>query len=244
MKKYLIILISLLMLLALMACSEQKGNLVTSGEPEQSTYEDNSENRNLNNTEPLVNDTKLTDIIYNENDSSKNLLLRFLNDELPIVNYKGASDKLFYSDISDPNIKLEESEFFIVDMDGDGKDEYGFFIHPMLEIIKYDDEKEQFELWLSVKSQQRPIGKGEMYAIITGQPIIYEYYKYDADANLLESQYYTIGEEVNKENNTSSTIYRVNGINVTEEEWNNQTKQFFNLKELAPNPIGYEQLYE
>lgn len=242
MRKYLTTLIILLMLFALMACLEQNGNLVTADEPEQSAYNDNSEN--ANNTEPLVSDTKLTDGVYNEDDSSKNLLLRFLNDELPIVNYKGASNKLFYSDIADPNIRLEESKFFIVDMDGDGKDEYGFCIHPMLEIIKYDDEKEQFEVWISIKSQQRPIGDGEMYAIITGQPMIYEYYKYDTDANLLESQYYTIDEEVDEENNTSSIIYSVNGNNVTEEVWRNQTNKFFRLKDLAPNPIEYEQLYK
>ncbi len=242
MRKYLITLIIPLMLFVLMACSEQNGNPVTSDKPEQSIYNDNSENANI--TEPLVSGTKLTAGVYNEEGSSKNFLLGFLNDEIPIVNYKGASKKLFYSDIADPNIRLEESKFFIVDMDGDEKDEYGFFIHPMLEIIKYNDEKERFEVWISVKSQQRPIGDGEMYAIITGQPIIYEYYKYDADANLLESQYYTIGEEVDEENNTSSTIYSVNGNNVTEEEWHNQTNKFFSLKVLAPNPIKYEQLYK
>lgn len=129
-------------------------------------------------------------------------------------------------------------------MDGDGINEFGYYRYPMLDIIKYDKEDDNFELWISVKSQQRLIGEGEMYAIITSQPIIYEYYQYDEDANLVESDYYRTGEEFDKDNETVTVIYEVNGENVSLEEWNNETEYFFARKEAAPIPLTYQELFE
>ncbi len=241
MKKILYIIILIFVLISFVACKEETDAVSTHDESLEeksiSDYNNNEIGREVEEKDSKVN-------LYNELDSSKNLLLKFLHDEVPIVNYPEEGDMKYYSDISDENISLEDSKFYIVDMDGDGINEFGYYRYPMLDIIKYDQEDDTFELCISVKSQQRPIGEGEMYAIITSQPIIYEYYLYDEDANLVERDYYRTGEVIDKDNKTVIVIYEINGENVSLEEWNNETEYFFARKEAAPSPLTYQELFE
>lgn len=237
MKKILCVSILIFVIFTFVACDGKTGVVSTNDELIKEKSISDEEVIEIEETDSQAN-------VYNELDSSKKLLLRFLNDEVPIVNYLENGDRKYYSDISDVNISLEDSKFYIVDMDGDGTNEFGYYRYPMLDIIKYDKEDDNFELWISVKSQQRPIGEGEMYAIITSQPIIYEYYQYDKDANLVESDYYRSGEEIDKENETVTLIYEVNGENVSLEEWNNETEYFFTRKDSAPNPLTYQELFK
>lgn len=179
---------------------------------------------------------------YTQNEE-KNLLLMFLNDKIPVKDYYEIGKEAYYSEIVNEEVAIDEANFYIVDMDGDGDDEFCYFAHSMLDIIKYNQDAECFELWLSVKSQQRPIGNGEMYAVATSQPIIYEYFIYNENAELVESIYYRTGEEYNKELENVTIIYEIDGKIVTEEEWFAKTKIFFEQKENAPGAIPYQELF-
>lgn len=242
MKKILYSIILIVVLITLVACKEQTNVVSTHDESIDKKSITDDDNNDEVGTDDEEADSKVN--IYNVHDSSKNLLLRFLHDEVPIIDYSEEGETKYYSDIADENISLEDSKFYIIDMDGDDTNEFGYYRYPVLEIIKYDKEDDKFDLWISVKSQQRPIGKGEMYAIITGQPITYEYYQYDKDAKLLESDYYRTGEVFDKDNETATVIYEINGKNVPIEEWNNETEYFYTRKEAAPNPLTYQELFE
>lgn len=245
MKKTLCLILFLLVVFLLVSCS-QKGEIRPSKDDKQIVTKDIEDETHVktNIVSNIKDDNFLDRLVYNENDSNKNLLLQFLHDEMLIVNYADKGDAFYYSDLVDENENMEYSKYFIVDMDGDGNEEFGYFHHSVLDIIKYNEGKEYFELWISVKSQQRPIGNGEMYAIITSQPIIYEYYLYDEKANLMESCYYRIGEKYNKEKDATYMVYEINGESVSEERWNLETEYFFKLKEEAPKAISYQELLE
>ena len=245
MKRVLSLILLLFIIFPLVSCNLNDGSKPNKNEELVVTEDNVIETQVELKDTSTTNEGRQTDrVVYNEHDLSKNLLLQFLHDEIPIVNYNNEGDVVYYSDLVDVNENLETSKFFIVDMDGNGNDEYGYFHHPMLDIIKYNEEKEYFELWISVKSQQRPIGNGKMYAITTSQPIIYEYYLYDENANLIESSYYRTGEEYDKEKEVPYKVYEINDKYVSEETWNVETEYLFNLIEEAPKPLGYQELLE
>lgn len=242
MKKTVYIILTFLLITLLVGCNNGSDLSGTSADLVQ------EENVNYNNTTNEVavsveNEESQKNVTI-ESDSSKCLLLSFINNEIPLVDYPKIGDVKYYNDISDSNISLDESTFYVLDVDGDGVDEYGYYYYPMLNIIKYNKVNDDFELWLSVDSKQRPIGNGELISIITSQPIIYEYYKYDEGANMVESIYYRTGEEVDEETGEVKVIYEINGESVSEEVWISETEYFFLRKDKAPNPLTYQELFE
>jgi hypothetical protein len=118
--------------------------------------------------------------IYNENDPNKNLFLRFLNNEIPIVNYNNGCEMktVYFNDISSL-WDIDDKRFFMVDMTGDGILEFCYLIAGCIEIIKYNEEEDSFYLWLFETNHHRPIGNGQMYFASYNLTTIFAYYVYD-----------------------------------------------------------------
>ena len=188
---------------------------------------------------------------YNKNDYDKNLLLQFLHDEIPIINYQQEGRTVYFSDLRNdsPISYIPEDTlgsvfdyFYIVDMDGDKKPEFAFCPPGGRDLIKYNEEIGCFELWLSETYHHYPIGDGQIYVILPTQPMVYVYEKYDEYANLIDSKVFSIGEEYSKEKNESYMVYEIDSIPVSENEWYNETAYLFELIENAPKALQYQDL--
>lgn len=190
--------------------------------------------------------------VYNTSNPDKNLFLQFLHDEIPIIHYpygwiEGETiyKTLYFSEIKDEFGSFPE--FYMVDMDGDGRQEYCFGVPALLNTIKYNEELGCFEIWLQERNQQKPIGNGQMYSKDFHTDTGYGYYLYDENANLIEYKLYTItpmsdgnGGEYIKYSiwDEEKGIFNV----VTEEAWNEETEFLFKLIDDAPKPMSYEEL--
>jgi len=177
---------------------------------------------------------------YNSNDPNKNLFLQFLHDEIPVTNYGEDNKALFFSDIDSAKIEKEDKRFFIVDMDGDGKPELCYLYPAMLDIVRYNEETECFELWLSEGQHQRPLGEGQMWEHTSlMSAFVDSYFLYDEHANLLKSISYGMGAK-----DLDTNYYQIDGVDVTEGEWRTASAWLLKLIENAPEPLSLNELYE
>ncbi|MEH2957284.1 hypothetical protein [Candidatus Merdisoma sp. JLR.KK006] len=200
-----------------------------------------------------IDDTQVKERhIYNENNPDKNLFLQFLHDEIPITHYpyewiEGTTiyKTLYFSEIIDEFGFYPE--LYMVDMDGDGIQEYCFRIVALLNTIKYNEELGCFEIWLQEREQQKPIGNGQMYSKDFHTDTRYGYYLYDKNANLIEYKLYTV-TPMSDGNGGECVKYSIwdeeKGVFdvVTEEVWNKETKFLFELIDHASKPMSYEEL--
>jgi len=175
---------------------------------------------------------------YNKHNPDKNLFLQFLHDEIPVVNMDGSEKTFYFSDLSE--VADEDRKiFYIVDMDGDGKPELCCKYQELaaINIMRYNEEKDCFDLWLSGLSQQFPLGNGEMYIIGNSWT---SYHLYDENANLIEEIVYSF----NRGPDVKFWIDK-NGFQkeVAEDDWNSESAWLFELIENAPKPISYKELY-
>lgn len=177
--------------------------------------------------------------IYNSTDADKNLLLQFLNDEIPIINYIESGEKktVYYSELDSGY-----DYFYIVDMDGDGKKEFCIFITAETLIIKYNEQKESFEVWLRTRIQEKPIGNGKTYAIDSHTDTGYSYYEYDENGELIEEKYYSIGRIYDENNDEGTMQYLIGTKVVSKEEWEEETAYLFDMMEAAPSALTYDDL--
>ena len=100
---------------------------------------------------------------YNKYNPDKNLFLQFLNDEIPLVGHDELEGTIYFSDFNMYELNDDEERFYIVDMNGDGNPEFGYIHVGMLYMLRYNEEKDCFELWLAETQRQRPLGNGKMY---------------------------------------------------------------------------------
>jgi hypothetical protein len=181
--------------------------------------------------------------VYNANDTDKNLLLQFLNDEVPIINYEEEGKIVYFSDLDTDGIgPLDRKRYHIVDMDGDGRQDFCFTYPASRDVIRYNEKMECFELWLSELNKQFPIGNKQMYFAMFNTITIYSYLRYDEFANLLEERVYSVREDYDKEKDEHYTVYEIDFEPVSESEWKEATAYFFELKESAPEALSYQDL--
>lgn len=190
----------------------------------------------------VIKDTEFTPRdkhVYNSADADKNLLLQFLNDELPIINYIESGEKktVYYSQLDGGY-----DYFYIVDMDGDGKKEFCIFITAENLIIKYNEQKECFEVWLRTRIQEKPIGDGKAYAIDAHTDTRYSYYEYDENGNLIVEKYYSIGRIYDEDSDEGNMQYLIGTEVVSKEEWEKETAYLFDMMESAPPALTYDDL--
>lgn len=167
--------------------------------------------------------------IYNENSYEKNLLLQFLHDEIPLEISTG--EYAYFSEFSE-NGGLY---YYIVDMDGDGQSDYSYWEPGGHTFIRYIEEKGCFEIWLCTRTDCYPIGDGVMIDLVANTSSWYTYLVYDSEANLVKETTYMYGWD---------GCRKIDGVEVTEEEWNEQTEFLFEAYSNRPKPFSYEELYE
>lgn len=257
MKKQILIVILLIFILKVTGCGSDKNNSMTLGKINEGSC------NKINILLEIYENNKMEEVhakerhIYNASNPDKNLFLQFLHDEIPVINYpygqregKAIYKTLYFSEIKDEfGFSPEFSEFYMVDMDGDGIQEYCFKIPALLNTIKYNEELQCFEVWLQERNQQKPIGNGQMYSKDFHTDTRYGYYLYDKDANLIEYKLYTI-TPMSDGNGGECVEYSIwdeeKGVFnvVTEEVWNDETEFLFKLIDEAPKPMSYEELLE
>lgn len=171
---------------------------------------------------------------YNASDPDKNLFLQFINDEIPLINYEGKG-VVYYSELN-----AYEDIYCIVDMDGDGINEFCFNTVVTNNVIKYNEEKQCFEIWTRARFHARPIGNGRMYEMPQNIDLMYRDYSYDKNGNLVKEKLYTIWDP-----GTDKVQYTLDGRReVSKEEWEKATAEYFEAIENAPPTLTYEQLLE
>ncbi|MCH5280643.1 MAG: hypothetical protein J1E61_04175 [Lachnospiraceae bacterium] len=84
--------------------------------------------------------------IYNVSDPDKNLFLQFINDEIPLLDFSGKGIVYF------SEVEAERDTFYIIDVDEDGKNEFGFRTTERNILIKYDEADHCFKVWLQTES--------------------------------------------------------------------------------------------
>lgn len=167
--------------------------------------------------------------IYNENSYEKNLLLQFLHDEIPLEDSTGKL--VYFSEFSEKGGLY----YYIVDMDGDGQPEYSYWETGGNTFIRYMKDKGCFEVWLCARTDCYPIGNGVMIDLVANTSSWYTYMVYDSEANLIKETTYMYGWDGCK---------KIDGAEVTEEEWNKETEYLFEAYRNRPQPFSYEELYE
>jgi len=167
--------------------------------------------------------------IYNANSYEKNLLLQFLHDEIPLEDSTGKL--VYFSEYSEHGGLY----YYIVDVDGDGQLDYSYWETGGNTFIRYMKEKGCFEVWLCTRTDCYPIGNGVMIDVVANTSSWYTYMVYDSEANLVKETTYMEGWDGCK---------KIDGVEVTEEEWDRQTEFLFEAYENRPQPLSYEELYE
>lgn len=167
--------------------------------------------------------------IYNDNSYEKNQLLQFLHDEIPLEISTG--ELVYFSKFSEHGGLY----YYIVDMDGDGRAEYSYWETGGHTFIRYMEEKGCFEIWLCARTDSYPIGNGVMIDLVANTSSWYTYMVYDSNANRIEETTYMDGWDGCK---------KINGEEVTEEEWDKRTEILFEAYNNRPQPFRYEELYE
>lgn len=167
--------------------------------------------------------------IYNANSYEKNLLLQFLHDEIPLEDSTGKL--VYFSEYSEHGGLY----YYIVDVDGDGQLDYSYWETGGNTFIRYMKEKGRFEVWLCTRTDCYPIGNGVMIDVVANTSSWYTYMVYDSEANLVKETTYMEGWDGCK---------KIDGVEVTEEEWDRQTEFLFEAYENRPQPLSYEELYE
>ena len=250
MKNQNFIILLLIIVLSLTGCSHEEVKIVSGG----AALFDKVEIQNLEEAKPEARERH----IYNKNDEQKNRFLQFLNDEIPLVDYDVDNyppETVYASEIfldvhernCMPNI------YYVLDMDGDGEDEFCFYSWLVLNIIKYDHEREVFTLWKYDDWRYKPLREGEMYAAYNGEHVPptreWIYKSYDRDGNTLELNIYSMiltGEDTREYEiweNTGNNMDALIEV-VSEEEWLERRAYLIDLIEDAPECIAYEDLLE
>ncbi len=250
MKRQRLIILLLVIVLSLTGCGHEEVKIVSGGV----ALFDKVEIQNLEEAKPEARERH----IYNKNDEQKNRFLQFLNDEIPIVDYdvdnyppETVYASEIFLDVRERNCM--PNMYYVLDMDGDGEDEFCFYSWLVLNIIKYDHEREVFTLWKYVDWRNKPLRTGEMYAVYNAEHVpatkswVYETYDKDG-SSLITNLYsmtweedgeiqYIIRENMGKDNDSGHQI-------VSEEEWLERRAYLIDLIEDAPEWITYEDLLE
>ena len=250
MKRQRIIILLLIIVLSLIGCSHEEVKIVSGG----AALFDKVEIQNLEEAKPEARERH----IYNKNDEQKNRFLQFLNDEIPIVDYdvdnyppETVYASEIFLDVRERNCM--PNMYYVLDMDGDGEDEFCFYSWLVLNIIKYDHEREVFTLWKYDDWRYKPLREGEMYAAYNGEHVPptreWIYKSYDRDGNTLELNIYSMiltGEDTREYEiweNTGNNMDALIEV-VSEEEWLERRAYLIDLIEDAPEWIAYEDLLE
>ena len=250
MKNQNLIILLLVIVLSLTGCGHEEVKIVSGG----AALFDKVEIQNFEEAKPEARERH----IYNKNDEQKNRFLQFLNDEIPIVDYDVDNyplETVYASEIymGDSEGNLMPDMYYVLDMDRDGEDEFCFYSLMVLNIIKYDHDREVFTLWKDVDWKYKPLREGEMYAAYNGEHVPptreWIYKSYDRDGNTLELNMYSIiltGEDTREYEiweNTGNNMDALIEV-VSEEEWLERRAYLIDLIEDAPEWITYEDLLE
>lgn len=250
MKRQRIIILLLVIVLSLTGCSHEEVKIVSGG----AALFDKVEIQNFEEAKPEARERH----IYNKNDEQKNRFLQFLNDEIPLVDYdvdnyppETVYASEIFLDVHERNCM--PNMYYVLDMDGDGEDEFCFYSWLILNIIKYDHKREVFTLWKYDDWRYKPLREGEMYAAYNGEHVPptreWIYKSYDREGNTLELNIYSMiltGEDTREYEiweNTGNNMDALIEV-VSEEEWLERRAYLIDLIEDAPEWITYEDLLE
>ena len=250
MKNQNLIILLLVIVLSLTGCSHKEVRSVSGG----AALFDKVEIQNPEEAKPEARERH----IYNKNDEQKNRFLQFLNDEIPLVDYdvdnyppETVYASEIFLDVHERNCM--PNMYYVLDMDGDGEDEFCFYSWLILNIIKYDHKREVFTLWKYDDWRYKPLREGEMYAAYNGEHVPptreWIYKSYDREGNTLELNIYSMiltGEDTREYEiweNTGNNMDALIEV-VSEEEWLERRAYLIDLIEDAPEWITYEDLLE
>lgn len=243
MKKYMVYIVMTGMIVSLCACGKKLPETVHEEETKD-IYEEVTQTESVSEPEtiPLIQSTVQPNerTTHNENDIEKDRLLAFLNNEVPVVEYPlgepGVS--LYYGDICDEvsEEKQDEPCYGIMDVTGNGENEYIFYNGNTAVCMTYDEEKEQFGcLLFSDTVDTFFLGKGQVMSYHPGETNIYTYSVYDERGGLTESRQFAITL-------TETPVITIDGEPVTEDTWKEEFDWIMDLYHTRPEIITFEEL--
>lgn len=188
---------------------------------------------------PVVQPNERT--LHNADDMEKDRFLAFLNDEIPVANYPSGEQGvvLYYGDFRDKAWENPQDEpcYGIMDVTGDGENEYVFYNGDTAVCMAYDEETEQFDcLFLWDTRQTFWLGQGRVLCFSPGETNVYTYLVYD-EGTLTESKKFaiTLAEDA---------VIRIDDEDVTEERWKEEFDWIMDLYHTRPAMLTLEELLQ
>lgn len=178
--------------------------------------------------------------LHNADDAEKDRFLAFFNDEIPVADYPFSEQGvvLYYGDFKDKEWVISQEEPFcgIMDVTGDGENEYVFYNGDTAVCMAYDEQKEQFNcLFLWNTRQTFWLGQGQVLCFLPGETNIYTYLVYD-EGVLTETKKFsvTLAEDA---------VIRIDDEEVTEEQWKEEFDWIMDLYHTRPAMMTMEELF-
>lgn len=186
---------------------------------------------------PVVQPNERT--LHNADDVEKDRFLAFLNDEIPIADYPFSEEEsvLYYGDFKDREWENPQDEpcYGILDVTGDGENEYVFYNGNTAVCMAYDEKEERFDcLFLWNTRQTYWLGEGQVLCFLPGETNVYTYLVYD-EGVLTETKKFSIAL-------SEEPVIRIDDKNVTEERWKEEFDWIMDLYHTRPAMMTMEEL--
>lgn len=127
-----------------------------------------------------------------EYDADKNLLLQFVNNEIPLIENREKKIHILYLEelLKEYTSRTEASGYYILDITGDGKKDFCVVIQPLIFIFTYDENTKFFQLWAVERSQQIPLENRQMFSCDVHTQTIWTHYFMDQNGEMIYSVSY------------------------------------------------------
>lgn len=177
---------------------------------------------------------------HHETDVEKDRLLAFLHNELSLRGYPYAEPgtSLYYGDIEE--VPAEEKKgipcYQIMDVTGNGTNEYVFYLEDTAVCMAYNEADEQFScLWTSDTNDAFFLGDGQILIFAPGKPNCYTYLVINEDGDVTERREFSITLD-------DKPLILIDGKEVTEDTWKEEFDWIMDLYHTRVKPMTLENL--
>ena len=199
-----------------------------------------------NETSILEPFTKREEEIFIDEEFCENLLRRLVTDDIHI---KEGDDEYYFSERFSPEYmeKLKDSNFYIIDINGDGILDIGIkFPTNVLTTYRYDQEEDSLIPSIGLHMYTEILGEGQ-YMTVSSSASQTTYF-YEIMVNGKSAVTISFGKELVGTSlladGTEEYVfeYTVNSVQVTQEQWELLSEPLWELQKNAPQPYTYEDM--
>lgn len=191
--------------------------------------------------------------IYNKYDADKNLLLQFVNNEIPLIESREKKIHILCLEelLKEYTSRTEASGYYILDITGDGKKDFCVVIQPLIFIFTYDENTKFFQLWAVERSQQIPLENRQMFSCDVHTQTIWTHYFMNQNGEMIYSVSYQaepydyMESEGSWQVNYSITTGKQGEVTteqVSQQAWTESVQELLHLAEQAPPLLQYDDL--